>query len=147
MKKTIKSNCPNHLRTVCLICNKEFKHLGSHLYNKHKIRAQEYKTKYGLPHGLALISDEVEQKKRDHFNKHRDKYLKNLRLHGARYQFKQGQKISRYRSRIEMERVIKQIQDINKKRKPEKYPVCNQIFDNLDTHLFMKHGLLRARRF
>ena len=130
----------------CKICGKEFDHLGSHIWHAHKIKANEYKEMFGLPHKMSLISKEIKHKKREHFEANREKYLKNFLKAGKKYWFKKGERqvrgyISPYQKKQALLRIIK----VNKNRKPEQCPICKVVFDNLDTHLYMKHRLLRVK--
>lgn len=43
-------------RIKCLICGKECEYLGSHIWHAHKIKAKEYKMKFGLDLNYSLIS-------------------------------------------------------------------------------------------
>jgi len=132
---------PNKLR--CKICGKEFEHLGSHIWHKHKIPVREYKERFELPYNEALISEEIYYKKKKHWESRRDYYLKNLRR-GKKYQFKKGHRGQRRISASERKRLIKRILEVNKKRKLEKCPICNLKFYCLDAHLFKKHQFLRV---
>lgn len=134
------------MKLKCKICNEGFHHLGSHLWHKHKVTAREYKTEYELPFRMALISDEVYKKKHDAFEKDKEKYLGNLTKYGKKYQFKTGHTGQRRISQHERDVNLKRILDVNKKRKPEKCPVCKMIFDNVDSHLAVKHKLLRIKQ-
>ena len=57
------------LKTNCLICGERFDYLGSHIFHKHRLKANKYKELFGLPHNLNLISDGVRKKKQIAFNK------------------------------------------------------------------------------
>ena len=133
------------MKLKCKICGKSFHHLGSHIFHFHGITAREYKTEYELPFKMALISNEVYLKKKEAFEKDSEKYLKNLKKHGKKYQFKKGHTGQRRISQHEREVNLKRILEVNKKRKPEKCPVCRMIFDNLDSHLANKHKLLKIK--
>jgi len=103
----------------CRICGKVFSHLGSHIWHKHKITAREYKTEYGLPYNMALISSEVKKKKQDAFEERREEYIGNLKKTGKKYQFKKGKTGQRRISQHERETVLARINEVNKNRKPE----------------------------
>ena len=133
------------MKLKCKICGKSFNHLGSHIFHGHQMTAREYKTEYELPFKMALISNEVYLKKKEAFEKDSEKYLKNLQKHGKKYQFKKGRTGQRRISQHERDVNLKRILEVNKKRKPEKCPVCRMIFDNLDSHLANKHKLLKIK--
>jgi len=128
---------------ICQLCKKDFKHLGSHLWHGHKIKAREYKMEFELDLNFPLIDDEVKLKKQIAFNEHREKYLKNLEK-GKDYRFKKGQKGKRkYISRQSKERYLKNIEKYHSK-KPEKCIVCGMTTTHLPSHLYNKHNLIKA---
>ena len=135
----------NRGKLKCLMCKRFYDHLGSHIFHFHGITAREYKTEYELPFKMALISNEVYLKKKEAFEKDSEKYLKNLKKHGKKYQFKKGCTGQRRISQHERDVNLKRILEVNKKRKPEKCPVCKMIFDNVDSHLANKHKLLKIK--
>jgi hypothetical protein len=129
----------------CKICGKVFQHLGSHLFHGHGVTAREYKEEYGLPYNMALISDEVYRKKSEAFNERREEYLKNLTKSGKKYQFKKGADGHRRISEYEKKRYVARILDVNKrKKKMEACLVCKMTFNHMESHLYNKHGLLKA---
>jgi len=131
-------------RIKCKICGKSFHHLGSHLWHKHKIRAKEYKARFGLPYNFALISPKVYRKKVRAFNEHREKYLKNLE-NSKNFRFQKGKvPKNRYRSAKEVEHYLSTCKKMNK-RKLEQCPVCGMKFYHLDSHLYNKHKLIRIK--
>ena len=131
-------------KLTCNLCGKEFSHLGSHLWHAHKWKARDYKARFNLPYNLALISEEVYKKKVDAFNDHRDKYLKNI-TGNTEHQFTKGHTGQRRISALERKRFVARIEKVNKERKPETCPICNMVFNNLDSHLCAKHKLLRIK--
>ena len=76
----------------CKICNKNFKHLGSHVWHAHKMLAIEYKEEFGLDHSFALIDDDIKLKKQIAFAKRREYYLGNLAKSENKHKFKKGVK-------------------------------------------------------
>lgn len=130
------------MKLKCLLCNKKYNHLGSHIFHAHGITAKEYKEKFELPYNLALISEEVKKKKQEAFKKDRKKYLKNLT---KEYRFKKGQSRKRRISQTERKKFIAQIKKINKNRKPKQCPICKTIYNNLDSHLYNKHKLINIK--
>lgn len=133
-------------RLECLICKKSYQHLGSHIWHKHKILARDYKEKFELPFKMALISQEVYDKKRKRFEEDRDKYLSNLKKYGSKFKFKKGhtgqRRISRYERKMSLERII----SVNKlKKKLEQCPVCKMTFNHIESHLYTKHRLLKVK--
>ena len=46
----------------CKVCVRIYRLLGSHLWHAHKIRARDYKMKYGLNINHPLITDEIRMK-------------------------------------------------------------------------------------
>lgn len=133
------------MKLKCKMCGKSFHHLGSHIFHKHGITAREYKEEFELPFKMALISDQVYQKKKAAFEERREEYLENLKKFGKKYQFKKGKTGQRRISQHERDVNLKRILEVNKKRKPEKCPVCKMIFDNVDSHLANKHKLLKIK--
>lgn len=133
------------MKLKCQICGKSFHHLGSHIFHGHGITAREYKEEFELPYKMALISDQVYQKKKNAFEERREFYLENFKKSGKKYQFKKGQTGQRRISQHERDVNLKRILEVNKKRKPEKCPVCRMIFDNVDSHLANKHKLLKIK--
>ncbi len=131
------------MKLKCLICGKNYSHLGSHIAHGHKITAREYKEEFELPYNTSLISSEVKLKKQEAFELHREKYLKNLTKCGKKYRFKKGRTGQRRISQGERETFIKRINNVNKNRKSEKCPVCNVIYKNVYSHLYTKHKLLK----
>lgn len=138
-------NIVNEDSIVCKICNKEWKHLGSHL-KVHNITTRAYKEKFGLPYRLSLTSQEVLIKKQ----KAQKKWLKlngvKFAKAGKKHRFKKGQtNHGRHRSQKEKEQAIENIKKENTKReKLEICPVCNMQYKHLESHLYNKHGLLKA---
>lgn len=143
MKPSVKKAYSEDDRILCRVCGGEFKHLGSHLWHKHHFKADEYKSMYGLPHNLSLISDEVEAKKQYKFNLNREKYIANLHSEKSiKHRFKKGKKQERkYFARRERERITERLN----KDMHGVCAVCNQYFDHLDSHLYNKHKLIRVK--
>jgi len=131
----------------CLICAESFNHLGSHIFHKHGITAREYKEEFSLPFKMALISEQVYQKKKDAFEEHREKYLKNLTESSKQYQFKKGQDGHRRISDHERTVICERIKGVNEKRKGklEPCPICKTQFEHLASHLFNKHHLIQVK--
>jgi hypothetical protein len=130
----------------CLICGKWYHHLGSHIWHGHKILARDYKEEFELPYKMALISEQVYQKKRERFEENREKYLKNLTKYGKKYQFNKGHSGVRRISQHERKVILKRILKVNKsKGRLEQCPVCKMKFNHLESHLFNKHGLLKIK--
>lgn len=128
------------LQTICLICGKDCLYLGSHVFHAHKLIAKSYKELYRLPHKLMLISPEVREKKQKAFNRDREKYLSNLSTDNS---FKKGSKgrFKTYTSDFERKNKIKNI--LCRKIKGI-CPICKTSFEHLNSHLFNKHGLIKA---
>lgn len=139
-------NITYHNKLTCKICNKEFSHLGSHIYNAHKMLARDYKTKFGLPYSEALISETIYHKKVKAFNLHRNKYLANI-INNTENRFVKG--VSRQGRRIserERKNFIARIDQVNESAHLQACPVCNMQFKALASHLFNKHGLIQAKQ-
>lgn len=134
------------MKLKCKICGKSYDHLGSHIFHFHGITAREYKEEFELPYKMALISDKVYQKKKEAFEERREEYLENLLKSGKKHRFKKGHTGQRRISQHERDVNLKRILEVNKKRKPEKCPVCRMIFDNVDSHLANKHKLLKIKK-
>lgn len=127
----------------CRICGKLYSHLGSHIWHGHKITAREYKTEYGLPYNMALISPEIILKKKE--AEANNPSWKNNFKRSIKYQFKKGKTGQRRISQHEREVTLARINEVNKNRKPEPCPVCKMIYQNVDSHLATKHKLLRIK--
>ena len=127
------------------MCGKRYHHLGSHIWHGHHVIAREYKEEFELPFKMALISNTIYEKKRDAFEKDRERYLKNLIKYGKKYRFNKGhsglRRISQHERKILMERILK----VNKsKTKLELCPVCKMKFYHLQSHLFNKHRMIQV---
>ncbi len=129
---------------TCLLCGGQYSHLGSHIWHRHKIKAREYKVEFGLDYKTALISETVKKKKQIAFNEDREKYIANLTKAGKKYQFKKGEGGHRtYFSDESKDRYRQQSSNIKIQLKG-RCPVCNMGFDNVNSHLFMKHKLKKV---
>lgn len=132
-------------KLTCKICGKVFRHLGSHIWHRHKILAKEYKEEFGLPYREALISEDIYHKKVDKFNEAREKYLKNLTKGGNKYQFKKGQSGMHRTSTLERKRIIERIKKVNiKRKKPTACLVCRTKYLHIESHLYNKHRLIKV---
>lgn len=131
---------------ICRICGKNFRHLGSHLWHKHKILARAYKEEFGLPYSYALIDRDIKEKKQKRFWERSEKYLLNLKKAGKKYQFKRGWSCGRHRtSNSEKKAIIDRIKKVNRANKNLKpCPVCRMKFHHLESHLYNKHRLLKC---
>ena len=110
---------------------------------KDKIKAKEYKARFGMPYNTALISIKIYLKKVRKFNEAREKYLKNLK---KGKHFKKGHSLKKRVSQLERERIIKRILKVNKERRLEACPICKMKYWNMDSHLYNAHNLLRIRQ-
>lgn len=127
----------------CKICNKIFKHLGSHVWHKHKVLSRDYKMEFGLDIKTALVTEDIKEKQKEHSRKWKT-YVGNFKG-SKKYQFKPGARYkSQYISPQQRKRILINLVKMNKKKK-EHCPVCNIIFDAVDSHLFNKHKLLRVK--
>lgn len=135
----------------CEICNKKFRHLGSHIAKGHGITTREYKMQFNLPVRMALISDDIKLKKQIAFNKRSKKYLANLIEKGKKTRFKKNAKRrthylnKQYKSQLSLKTATNNLLEYQIKRKKELCPVCRMVFDNLPSHLYNKHRLMRAK--
>ncbi len=132
----------------CMVCGKNFKHLGSHIYHRHGITAKEYKTEYELPYNMGLISLEIYQKKSDAFEADREKYVKNLLGNGSKArQFKKGRTGQRRISQHERQVIMERILNVNRIRSSRKVncPVCRMQFKAVETHLLLVHKLIKVK--
>lgn len=129
----------------CLYCGKDFAHLGSHLWHKHKVKARQYKEEFGLDYKFALISDEVRTKKQERFEERRDYYLKNLRKEGKKWYFRKGRSNRQRFSEQSMDRARQNLQWIEEHKSGE-CPVCKMKFEHLTSHLYNGHGLQYAKK-
>lgn len=130
----------------CLECGKFYHHLGSHLWHGHGMLAREYKEAHELPFKMALISDQVYEKKSQAFEAHREYYLKALLKHGKEHQFPKGNNGVRRVSEHERKVVLARILDVNKrKRVLAPCPVCHMKFNHVESHLFNKHKLISVK--
>jgi len=126
----------------CLICHNTYKYLGSHIWHKHKLKAKEYKARFYLDYNLPLMDLETMEKKRKAFEENREKYLKNL---SRKTQFKKGKRYRNYFSKQSINRFLEQLDVINKGSEAEVCPVCNMKYENLSSHLYNKHKMIRVK--
>ena len=132
-------------RIKCQICKKTFAHLGSHIWHKHKMLAYDYKTKYGLPYKMGLVSETVREKQRMAENKY--KGHKNFKKGGKKYRFKKGHTGQRQISDYERARFLKRMMKVNKEhRKLKPCPVCRMQFNHVESHLYQVHKLVSIER-
>lgn len=133
------------MKLSCQICGKSFSHLGSHIWHKHKMTARAYKEEFELPYDMALISDEVYEKKRMAFEEDREKYLRNLTKYGKKFQFKKGHPGERRISLHERLVFIERIKKVNQRKSVWALcPVCRMKYRHVESHLFNKHRLIRV---
>jgi hypothetical protein len=133
-----------NFRTKCLICgdNKDWKYLGSHINKRHKISVKSYKERFGLPYNLSLMDNVVLSKKQRAFNNRKEVYLKNI-LGNNQHQFKKGH--NRYKKDyVSLLERTECINNIDKKDLSGRCPVCKTLFDNVYSHLFMAHNLIKC---
>lgn len=129
---------------ICRICEKRFNHLGSHIWHKHKITAREYKEQFGLNYNQPLISQEIHDKKSEHWQENKEKYVANFKNNLVKYQFKKGT-VNRHRfADQDIERIVGQVEKINSKEW-RLCPVCGVKYQRLDNHLLLKHNLKEAK--
>lgn len=130
----------------CKICNNLYHHLGSHIWHKHKTLAIEYKEMFGLDHKTALITQEIKEKKHEAFWDNPKKSLDNLKK-GKKYYFKKGRTyIMGYVSTRAKKRMLLNLARINRRsRKLHPCPVCHIKYNHLESHLYNKHKLLKAK--
>ena len=57
-------------KLICHICGESFNDLSKHAYQRHKIRADEYRTRFGLNKSQALISKESATKRKENVLRH-----------------------------------------------------------------------------
>ena len=136
-----------NVRLTCLVCKKDFLHLGSHIWHKHKMLARDYKSRFSLPYKMGLISEQVKVKQRKANLKYRDQNRENLTSVGKKFRFKKGRTGQRRISIYERRRFVKQILAINKQRKKvvKTCPVCRIKFNNVHSHLYRAHKLISVR--
>ena len=128
----------------CKICGKYYKHLGSHVWHKHKITAREYKRRFGLNYNHPLITKSVQRKMREAFWNN-PKGLKNLEK-GKKYQFKKGvERVQGYISAERRRQIYLNLVKMNKRKKWERCPICGVKYKDLPSHLYNKHKLLKAK--
>lgn len=136
------------MKITCLLCGRKWHHLGSHLWHGHHVLSRDYKEEFELPYNMALISEEVYEKKLEAFERDKEKYLRNLKKAGRKYQYKKGHSGLRRISQHERQVMLKRILDVNKKIKGklEPCPVCHMKFNHLPSHLANKHHLLQINK-
>jgi hypothetical protein len=107
--------------------------------------AREYKEEFGLDYKFSLISPAVKEKKREKFEEHREKYIKNLKKAGKKWWFKKGISNRTRFSKQSKERLRKNSEWVNEENSG-KCPICKMHFDHLPSHLYNKHGLQFAKK-
>jgi len=133
-------------RLICEICKNDYLHLGSHIWHRHRIKANKYKEMFGLPHNTPLINEDIKKKKSNHWQKNKEKYLKNFLPAGKKFAFKKGKtQIRGYISAQQKRKNCETIAKFNDNRKSEKCPVCHIIYDNLCSHLYNSHHLIMVK--
>ncbi|KKR27909.1 MAG: hypothetical protein UT61_C0062G0009 [Candidatus Woesebacteria bacterium GW2011_GWA1_39_8] len=130
---------------LCKYCLKEFQHLGSHLWHKHKVLARDYKEEFGLDYRYPLISETVKEKKQDRFEERREFYLQNLLKSGKKWYFKKGTSNRQRFSKQSVERARKNLEYIEE-TKGGFCPACKMKFEHLTSHLYNKHNLMFAKK-
>ncbi len=130
---------------TCLLCGKQYHHLGSHVVKTHKITAREYKEQFELDYAYPLIDEEVKRKKQIAFAQDRIKYLANLTKGGKRFQFRKGKNNRTRFAYQSLEWVIGQAEAINKNSFGQ-CPVCRMKYRHMNSHLYNKHNLLIAKK-
>ena len=83
---------------LCNICFNDYRHLGSHVAQKHEMKARDYKIKYGMDLGTPLTEPEVQEKQRRAILNH-PKQLANFVNSSANSRIKKGQRIRSYFSK------------------------------------------------
>ena len=71
----------------CLICGGLYKHIGSHVVQKHKMTAREYKIKFNLPLKKGLIVKSVAEKMRANLT---DEAIAHVTKAGEKTRYKKG---------------------------------------------------------
>jgi len=84
-------------KLTCQICDKRFKHLGSHVVQGHHILARDYKIKFGLDISHPLVISSISEKHRQDAYKY--KMDKRLKRAGMRTRFKEGFNSERFYKR------------------------------------------------
>lgn len=78
---------------ICEICGEAYHKLGSHVFMTHKMRANEYKKKFGLNIGQGLISEVSRKLAQARNYENRDLVVgENLKKAGEATRFKKGSK-------------------------------------------------------
>ena len=136
----------NKDRCICLICFKRYEHLGSHIWHGHKITAREYKSMFGLPYNMSLISDEIKEKK-SKIASWQKTWIENFKK-GKKYRWKP---LKRPPIRITPFIKRKWIQSLLKKNEKmkttyEQCPVCKIRYKHMESHLYNKHGLIFVKK-
>ena len=133
----------------CKICGRYYRHLGSHLWHGHRILSKEYKEQFELPYNMALITDEIKEKKRRKAYLWQKTWKKNFK-NSKKYQIGKPQsgihsgthRTSQWERRIIIERIKKVNQ---RKKKLSQCPVCKMKYYYIESHLFNKHRLLKVK--
>lgn len=86
----------------CKICGRHFKHLGSHVAQTHKVKAREYKQRFGLDVKKGLVTHDIKEKQRKHTLENGT--IENLKL-GEEFRFRKGQVPKYKRSKETLERL------------------------------------------
>ena len=80
-------------RPICHICGRAFHKLLTHAKQRHKISAEEYKTKFGLNSGKGVVSGEFREKARQNvLDNYNVGVTENLINKGTKTRFKTGHK-------------------------------------------------------
>ncbi len=131
-------------RLKCLICGKMYRHLGSHLYHTHQMKAHDYKARFELPFSMPLVTDDIADKQRESAEKY--KAHVNFKKIGRKFQFKKGHTGQRRISEHERRAIIERINEVNRrKKKVQQCPVCRIYFKHVESHMYRVHGLIKVK--
>jgi len=90
----------------CLICGEEHRQVGSHIVQRHKMTAREYREKYGFDVKRGQLPKDLRKKKADYVFENNT--VENLKA-GKKYYFKKAQKgIGKYKRSEQTEKRLKE---------------------------------------
>jgi len=84
------ASIPAKNKLQCQVCGKWYRKVGSHVWQKHKMSAREYREAYGFDVKKGQLPDDLKKLKADYAKE--NETMNNVIEGGKKYRFKKGQK-------------------------------------------------------
>ena len=103
-KRDREAMTPSEGKLQCLICNRWYRQVGTHVWQTHGCTMADYKLEFGLDQGRGILPDDLKEIKKNHVFENGT--VKNLKK-GKKFWFKKGDKsLGRYeRSKQTLDRL------------------------------------------